>query len=219
MNKLLLGYGLSLGLVFAGISQAHAYGFTTINGGPAADQFSVDVTAGSSAGQAVFTFHNIGPIQSSITDVYFQDGTLLGLASISSSSGVDFSAPATPGDLPAGNSINPPFVTTRDFSADSNPGNPGVMKNGVNNYTGSGVQEWVSITFNLINGRTYTDTIAALEGGELRIGLHVQGFANGGSYSYINGGGNNNVPDAATPMMLLGMAMVGLEMFRRKIAK
>ncbi len=218
MNKLLLGYGLSLGLVFAGISKAHGYGFTTINGGPAADQFSVDVTAGSSAGQAVFTFHNIGPIQSSITDIYFQDGTLLGVASISSSAGVDFSAPATPGDLPGGNSINPPFVTTRDFSMDSNPKNPGTMNNGVNNYTGTGLQEWVSITFDLINGKTYTDTIAALESGALRIGLKVQGFANGASYSYINGGGNN-VPDAATSMMLLGMAMVGLETFRRKIAK
>src|SRR5512145_721995 len=65
-------------------------------------QLSVDVTA-VGTDQVAFTFYNNVGIASSITDVYFDDGTLLGIASVTGSAGVDFSQLASPGDLPGGN--------------------------------------------------------------------------------------------------------------------
>jgi hypothetical protein len=75
-------------------------------------QFSVTVTS-SGANRVDFTFTNSGPLAASITDIYFDDGTLLGIASITNGSGVSFSQGATPGNLPAGNNASPPFVATR----------------------------------------------------------------------------------------------------------
>ena len=57
-----------------------------------------------------FSFSNIGPEASSITDVYFDDGTLLGIASFSNELGiVEFSPLASPPDLPGGNWYHPGF--------------------------------------------------------------------------------------------------------------
>ena len=79
-------------------SFAVPYGFQGITSNSLNDvaigeaQLSVDVTAvAGNAHQVLFTFTNAGPLASSITDVYFDDGTLLGIASISGSSGVSFS--------------------------------------------------------------------------------------------------------------------------------
>ena len=84
-------------------------------------QLTVVVTDAGS-GQVLFTFLNVGPDASSITDVYFDDGSLLGIASIDNSdSGVSFTELARPGNLPSANDASPPFVTTAGFSADSDP--------------------------------------------------------------------------------------------------
>lgn len=56
---------------------------------------------------------------SSMTDVYFDDGSLLGIAFICYSSGVSFSQGASPPNLPVGDSVSPAFVTTAGFLADS----------------------------------------------------------------------------------------------------
>lgn len=169
-------------------------------------QLKVDVTKVGSS-QVLFTFTNDVGVASSITDIYFDDGTLLGIASISSSAGVSFDDPATPGDLPGGNLASPPFETTKNFSADSN--SP-VSANGVN-----AVGESVGILFDLINLQTFDDTIAALNAGvingaapgNLRIGLHVQAIGSkGGSESYINVGTTppNTPPIVPEPGTILG---------------
>jgi len=145
-------------------------------------------------GQVKFTFRNLGPIAMSIADVYFDDGTLLGIASIASSAGVDFSQGSSPPNLPGHNNVTPAFQTTAGFSADSNPP---TQHNGVN------PGEWLAITFNLIGGQTYADAIAALNtnGDHLRIGIHVQGYGNGGSESFVN-----NVPTpGASALLALGV--------------
>ena len=111
-------------------AQATLYGFSQItnNGSPAtASQYWVDVTA--SGAQVKFHFTNSGPISSSITDIYFDDGSLLGIASVINGPGVDFSQGACPGNLPGGNLAVPAFATTAGFSADSNPPR---QPNGVN---------------------------------------------------------------------------------------
>ena len=160
-----------------------------------------------SGNQATFTFYNSGPIGSSICDIYFHDGTLLGIASISDSGvAVSFSRYANPPDLPGGQNIG--FVTHAGFSADSD--SP-VSKMGVNN---SGT-EWVAITFNLINGKTFEDSLAALNSGELRVGLHVQSIAGAGSNnsdSFVNA-----VPEPSLVLLMgIGIGVVTLLGWRLK---
>lgn len=162
--------------------------------------------------QVEFKFTNNST--SSLTDVYFDDGSLLGIASIADSgAGVAFSQYASPGNLPGGNNASPAFQTTAGFSADSDPA---VSPNGVSQ------GEWVTIKFNLQSGKTYADTIAALAlphgggPGDLRIGIHVQSFASGGgSESFINNPAP--VPEAETwGMMLIGLGLVGWAVRQRR---
>ncbi|MDY6837240.1 MAG: PEP-CTERM sorting domain-containing protein [Thermodesulfobacteriota bacterium] len=187
------------------------FGFNNITNNKATDaaigeaQLWVDVTEDAGGG-ALFTFHNTGPAPSSICDVFFDDGTLLGIASIdNSSSGVSFSNPDNSEVLPGGNTLFPPFVTTAGFSADSDPPK---QPNGVN------PREYLGILFDLQDGGEFSDVLAELASGELRIGIHVQGFDSGGSESFINDPGSP-VPEPAT-MLLLGSGLVGLAGFGRK---
>lgn len=150
---------------------------------------------------------------SSVADVYFDDGTLFGIASITSSAGVSFSQGASPPNLPGGNSISPAFVTTAGFLADSDAP---VSHNGVS------LGEWLAIDFNLLSGQTYASVINALAlphhggAGDLRIGVHVQGFASGGgSESFINIAAP--VPEPRTYAMLLaGLCVMGAITRRRR---
>ncbi len=139
------------------------------------DQLFVEVID-AGAGIVDFKFTNAGPLASSITDLYWDDGSLLGIASVVSGPGTDFSQGASPGNLPGGNDCDPAFVTTAGFSADSEPP---AQPNGVN------PGEYVTIRFNLIGGGTFADVIDEISGGTLRIGIHVQGFSSGGSEGFV----------------------------------
>ena len=166
-------------------------------------QLSVEVLTAPS-GQVQFIFRNTGVAAASITDIYFDDGTLLGLASITNGTGVDFSQGASPGNLPGGNSISPAFQATAGFTADSNPP---TQPNGVN------PGETVTIFFTLQSGGTIADVISELYSQELRIGLHAQGFANGGSESFVNVIAPVPLPAAAW-LMLSGLG--ALRVMRRR---
>ena len=172
------------------------------------DQFSVSVTSGPDAGQVTFTFSNSGPEASSITDIYFDDGTLLGIATIIDGSGTDFEQLASPGDLPGGNPAG--FETTAGFSADSeSPTQP----NGVN------PGESVAIVFNLQSGGTLQDVLDELASGELKIGIHVQGYEGGGSESFVcctDTPPDGSVPESST-LLLLGAGLIAISRFTRKI--
>lgn len=173
-------------------------------------QFTLDVSDqlnGSGLnGQALFVFRNAGPAASSITDVYFDDGTLLSIAQVLNSSGVDFSQNASPGNLPGGNSLSVAFRTTAGFSADSNP---------PTNSNGANPSEQLGILFNLASGRNFTGLIAALNGQTvdeygapaLRVGLHAQALSDGSSASFVN----SPTPVAAVPLPgAAGLMLVGL---------
>jgi hypothetical protein len=184
-------------------------GFACITGNLAGDctigeaQLAVDVTD-EGGGQVRFTFTNAGPDATSITDVYFDDGSLLGIAQIVNGPGVDFSQMATPTNLPGANNVSPPFQTTAGFSADSNPA---VQPNGVN------PGESLAIIFDLMGGQTYADVLNDLATGTLRIGIHVQGYASGGSESFVNG----SAPEPGTALLLgAGLVLAASRRLRRR---
>lgn len=198
---------------------AHAvqFGFYNITHGNAAAEADgeanllVDVL---DLGGGSVRFHFSNASASSITDVYFDDGTLLNLATISSSAGVSYSQGAAPPNLPGANGASPAFQVTAGFLADSDAP---VSHNGVSN------GEWLNIDFTLKGGKTYQDTLDALAlpngggTGDLRIGVHVQGYAGGASESFINN--VTPVPEPASLGMMFGGAALVLAASRRRGAR
>lgn len=158
----------------------------------------VDVFNGD--GVAKFQFFNDSTVDCSITSVYFDDGTLLGISDITNGPGTYFTQPASPNDLPGGNELIPPFETTGNFSVE---GDPPPAHNGINNDAG----EWVIVTFDLIGDGKLEDVLGELDNETLRIGVHVSSFEDGSSESAVNG-----VPEPAT-ICLLGL---GAAILRRK---
>lgn len=136
-----------------------------------------------------FTFYNENLFASSISRIYFDGGLLLGIAEITEGSGTSFSHPATPGNLPGGNPLEPPFVATAGFSIGSDAPRP---DNGVN------PGEWITVAFDLINAGTFSDVIDELNTGALRTGVHVIGLPDGSSESAVA------VPEPGT-VFLLGL--------------
>ena len=175
-------------LITATSAQADTFGFVCITNDDPGDcaigeaQLFVEVTHPDPPdGPVLFTFTNIGPEDSSICDVYFQDNlSLLENMSIVNGPGVSFSQGAHPGHLPGGNEISPPFQATEGLMAESDsPG--GVPHNGVN------PGEWLGISFSLstLSSYTVTNVLDAIDNGDLRIGIRVQAFTGGGSESFV----------------------------------
>jgi hypothetical protein len=140
--------------------------------------FSMRVTdAGtSSSGRALadFTFRvNVTSRPSSICDTYFYNGSVAGIAGITSSSGVSFAAGAAPGQLPG---YSKDFTSL--FTADSN--SP-VAANGVDRNN-----EWLTVRLMLTSGASFAQLLQQLNSGAMTVGLHVQAQGYGMSNSYVS---------------------------------
>ena len=126
-----------------------------------ASQLSVDVT---SFGSMVdFTFSNVGPNPCSITGIYIEDGTLLGLASViaqdpiaddPSRDGIVLGQPAHPSNMPGWSTLDPKFYSSSAFSVGSNGAPDGVSPG-----------ESVVLRYMLHSGKTITDVINAIHVG------------------------------------------------------
>ena len=204
--------GLAMVLWASGVS-AYEYGFENIssnNAGNAAigeKQLSFSVTAVSPS-QVEFLFRNIGAEASSITDIYFDDDVpLMSWSSFSQmSAGVSFSAGARPSDLPGGEN----YDFSSDYSYDSE--SP-ISHNGIN------PGEVLGIVFDFTDDSGLDRIIAALDDGSLSVGIHVQGFASGGSESFVSVTATNPVPEPSS-LVLFGIGFMGIAgVLRKKLLK
>jgi len=216
MKRLTSVIALAAAAIFAGQARAAVtLGFQHITNNNVADatigeaQLFVEV-ADEGSGQVSFRFFNTGPAASSITDLYFDDGVLNDLISIDDSgSGVSFSEGAAPPDLPGGDSIVPQFNAS--FSADSDAPPP---INGVN------PGEEVTVFFSLDGGNSFTDLLDDIAAGDLRVGIHVQAFASGGSESFINDPGPiDPIPEPGSLVVWSLLGVAGIAYRRRRSRK
>jgi len=210
----------------AGIEDAITFRFEAItsndpcNAATGEQQLFMDVF--NNGGYAKFRFRNEGPIHSSITGIWFDDGSLLGIHRIidvdtitdpcvlDGHPDVDFDYDGKQ-NLPGGGDMEYPFVAIKGFTIKSDPPPP---SNGVeSNDPIYGNTEWVQIEFALNPGQSLANVLEELMTGDpyptLRVGIHVQSF-NGevdSSESFVN------VPE---PMTICLVGLGGLALLRKR---
>jgi len=173
--RLLVGALLSAAAFAAQAALTYSFNCITFNSGgncgTGSTQLDLTVSDGGS-GKVNFLFTNTGPQASSITDLYFDwkaPALALTEGALTQSAGVSFGWGATPANLPAGNTI----AFSADLGLDSNvPTQPSGINPG----------EWLNIAF----AGSFDQLVAGLHSSELLVGLHVQGFSNGGSESFVS---------------------------------
>lgn len=148
-------------------------------------------------GLARFDFRNESTIDSVVAAIYLEQGSLDSLHSLIEGPGMAFSWPVHPGNLPSGQTLDPPFSTW--FSADADPP---PSANGID------PGETLAVRFNLTDGATIDDVYDELDSAALRMGAHVISLPDGSSESVVT-------PEPATLTLFLGPAAVLLARSRR----
>jgi hypothetical protein len=160
-------------LVFSAVSaSATTVGFTPVKCTKSASecstlgsQLSVEVVP-STPGKVSFILHNTGSESLTATSIFFDDnaGVLADLFDVTDPAGVDFAEADKPKNLKSGKKIGfeADFTASAAKPSKDNGVNPG---------------ETVQINFQLAGSHTLADVEAALESGELLVGVNAkQGF-------------------------------------------
>ena len=198
----------SVAIAATAAAQAASFGFQNITGNSAANaaageaQLSLSVVAGM-GGTAQFTLSNaFGGVPSSVEEIWIDNtaGVLLAISSITNTVGVNFSAPSS-SNLPGGNTVG--FNETPALGLAASPPPVG---NGIN------PGESLTWTYSIVGGFDIDDVIAAMNFGSLRVGIHVIGFPNGGSESFVT------TPVIPAPLggMLAGAGLLAIGARRRR---
>jgi hypothetical protein len=212
--------GVFVSTLQAEISTFQFYGITSND--PCAvvageEQLFMDVY--NSGNTVKFRFRNEGDVHSSITGIWFDDGSLLGISTIidmetNGHPDVDFE-PDGNQNLPGGSTMEYPFVAITGFTIKSDQPPP---TNGVESDDPVyGNTEWVQIEFDLQADQKLADVLAELMTGDpyptLRVGVHVQSFDTpfGTSESFVN------LPYAVPePMTICLFGLGGLALLRKR---
>ena len=160
-------------------------------------QLSFTVSEATGIDGVIFRFENKGQRPCSLTDIYLESslGTLEGILLLDGSDGVSFSQGADPGNMPRWRKVD--FEPTSGMTAGSN--SPAVSQNGIDH-----PDEWLSIT---VATQAGLDQICQeLDNQDIRVGIHVQAFDDGGSESFIT-------PE---PVSMAILALGGLFLKRRR---
>jgi hypothetical protein len=197
--------------VLAGSAQADLYTF----GGASSIQMNVD---SGGAGQVTFTFTNQALTGYSVTDIYFDAGSILGFSGGAKSDvGASFDQFALPAELP--NADDYGFKTSPGLSFDSAP------ENRID--SGLSLGQSMSVTFDLNSGGGLDEVVDAIDSGDLRVGIYVQGMHKGEvtGNSYLNASSPDGPPadqpahaplPGAYVLGAIGLGCVGY--FRRRFA-
>lgn len=167
---------LVLSLCAPALNAAYIYDFQIFNdinyqNNPDLD-FTVEVW--DLAGQAIFEFRNNSTLNSVITEIYFDDDSLLELDHIENyiidadnRIGTTFSSDrVNPGNLPGANLLTPRFQANPLLSVQ--PCCPAPK-------WGIGQGQQLQLVFNLTDGHLFSDVITAMNSQmDLRIGMHIQ---------------------------------------------
>jgi hypothetical protein len=171
-------------------------------------QLFVDVTATQSG--VNFNFRNAGPTLSTISEIYFYDGALLGIYSIDDSlPNVDFEnlgANVTPNNLP---DYKPDKLVLKLLAATE----------AVTPEPANGVKpgEWVSVGFTLKSGKTYQNLLDDMAAGEVSIGIHVKAINCAVNSSQVETLSDSFISTAIPePMTLAILGLGGLMLTRRQ---
>jgi len=142
-------------------------------------QLEVEV-ADSGDGNIALIFTNNGSAPSAIASVYIDDerGTLSGPPKIHQDApDVIFDLGVSPTNLPGGAKAAPSFSAESKLSVSA--GSP-------HRSMGVNPGEQLGLIYPLSPGRTFEDVVADLSVGNLRLGVHVVGFASKGPQSFIS---------------------------------
>lgn len=192
---------------FAGMATAATFGFQNItnnspvNAAAGEAQLSLSVLAGAGS-TAQFTLSNAsGGVASGVRAIWIDNtaGVLLALASITNSGGVTFTA-GVGGALPGGETVD--FNSSDALGLTAKPPPP---VNGIN------PGESLTWTYSLVGGFGIDDVIASLNTGELRVGVHMIGFGDGGSEGFVTVG--DNPPPPPPPPSLIPTPLSGAMAF------
>lgn len=209
LTALLVGAAL---LLMVSPVQADLIGFEAITNNSPVDpgfgEAQMFFEVGDQTPTVTFHFMNLGPEESSIEQIWFDDSAwnLFDTSSVTgffTDNGVAFAGSVGDANFPGSEGYD--WTTSFYYQAAPPPAHTGINPN-----------EEIIFSLLLMPNYTYNSVMAALASGDLQVGIHVISWADGASESFINTPPpGDQVPEPAT-VGLLGLGVVAFAGFRWK---